>query len=154
MTNIAKKPIRESRRFIKFAIVGAIGTVIDFGFLNLLTIIFGVPKIYAQAISFSLAVVNNYLLNRYWTYPESRKKPFWLQFGQFTIISLIGLIIRTPLFAGLSYLFTLAATKVIPTGNTLKPEWIGNNLSLAICIVVVLLWNYFANRFWTFKDIK
>ncbi len=149
-----KKPIGEKTRFIKFAIVGAIGTVIDFGFLNLLTIVFHMPKLYAQAVSFSLAVVNNYFLNRYWTYPESRRKPMWVQFGQFALISIIGLIIRTPLFAELSYLFMLAAQKVIPTSSTFKPEWIGNNIALAICIVVVLLWNYFANRMWTFKDIR
>lgn len=140
-------------KFIKFAIVGAIGTLIDFGILNLLTIVFLVPKLIAQAVSFSLAVVNNYLLNRFWTYPESRMKPVLRQFFSFVIISVIGLGIRTPLFWVLSLGITRLAQLVLPVEFLLKPEVIGNNVALAICIVVVLLWNYFANRKWTFNDI-
>ena len=140
-------------RFLKFSIVGAIGTVIDFGILNLLTIVFKVPKLLAQAISFSLAVVNNYFLNRIWTYSDSRGKSIFRQFLTFLSISLIGLGIRTPLFWVLSWAITQVSQKVLPAEFSIKPEWIGNNFALAFCIVVVLLWNYFANRKWTFNDI-
>lgn len=121
--------------------------------MNLLTIVFHVPKLLAQAISFSLAVVNNYVLNRIWTYPESRMKPVLRQFISFVIISVIGLGIRTPLFWGLSLGITRFSQLVLPEDFILIPEVIGNNIALAICIVVVLLWNYFANRKWTFNDI-
>jgi putative flippase GtrA len=154
MNSSVRKPANEKIRFIRFAIVGAIGTVIDFGVLNLLTILLHLPKLYAQAISFTLAVFNNYFLNRHWTYPDSRSKSMWLQFGQFAMISIVGLIIRTPLFWALSALFTYVAGRMLPETSSFKPEWLGNNIALAICIVVVLLWNFFANRLWTFKDVK
>lgn len=139
-------------KFIKFAIVGIIGTIIDFGVMNLLVIVFKVPKLIAQAISFTLAVINNYFLNRIWTYPEARGKSVIRQFASFLVISVIGLGIRTPLFWGLSLGFTQLAQKLLVGSNQIKPEIVGNNIALAICIVVVLLWNYFANRKWTFND--
>lgn len=143
--------IRKSK-FIKFAIVGAIGTVIDFGVMNLLVIVFKIPKLFAQAVSFTLAVINNYLLNRIWTYPESRSKSALHQFSLFLLISLVGLGIRTPLFAGLSWGITLLVEKANSPTLFFKPDIIGNNVALAICIVVVLMWNYFANRKWTFNE--
>jgi putative flippase GtrA len=35
----------------------------------------------------------------------------------------------------------------------LQPSVISQNLSLAISVSVILLWNYFANRYWTYGDI-
>jgi len=125
--------------------------MIDFGVMNLLTIVFKVPKIGAQACSFSIAVINNFLLNRHWTYPGSRGKSFGKQFLLFALISIAGLVIRTPLFWGLSNGITYLIEK-FASELTINPELIGNNTALAICIVVVLLWNYFANRKWTFND--
>jgi putative flippase GtrA len=36
----------------------------------------------------------------------------------------------------------------------ITPVTFGHNLALGIAIVVVLFWNYFANRLWTYKGIK
>jgi putative flippase GtrA len=30
---------------------------------------------------------------------------------------------------------------------------IGHNAALAVAIGIVMLWNYFANRYWTYNDI-
>ncbi len=138
-------------QFIKFAIVGITGTVIDFGILNLLTVSFGWEKIASQAISFMLAVMNNFILNRYWTYPEYRTMAFWKQFFRFLMISLIGLGIRTPLFWILSKTISLLVVNNHFTLLNLSPDVIANNLALAVCVVIVLLWNFFANRKWTFQ---
>jgi putative flippase GtrA len=122
--------------------------------MNLLTVVFKVPKLFAQAISFTLAVVNNFLLNRSWTYPKSRAKSFIQQFLLFFVISVIGLGIRTPLFWGLSLGITHLSKTILSVPSIVEPGIIGNNIALAICIVVVLLWNYFANRKWTFNDTQ
>ena len=66
---------RERVRFLKFATVGAIGSVIDIGVMNLLTHFLGMRLVYAGSISFMCAVFSNFTLNRYWTYPDSRSRP-------------------------------------------------------------------------------
>lgn len=140
---------KERGKFIRFAIVGTIGSVVDFGVFNLLATLLGVQAIWASVVSFSLAVINNFIWNRLWTYPETRSVPFAKQLTQFVIVSVAGLAIRTPLFAATEKLFISLAGKLIP--NILTPTIVGHNLALAFVILVVLLWNFFINRKWTFK---
>jgi len=144
---------KERNRFFRFAIVGAFGAVVDFGIFNLLTLFTPMPAVVASIISFTCAVVSNFLWNRFWTYPESRSKPVATQLTQFGIISVIGLIIRTPLFAGMEYLLINILSKSKLSGPV-SPIVIAHNLSLATAILVVMLWNFFANRFWTYGDLK
>ena len=141
---------KELNRFIRFGIVGLIGSLIDFGFLNLFTLVFKLPYVLSSVFSFSLAVINNYILNRFWTFPNSRKDPVLNQLVQFGLVSLVGLLIRTPLLAWLEKVLIPLAEKWVP--NFLTPTIIGHNVGLAIGIGVVMLWNYFANRFWTFRN--
>ncbi len=54
---------REQERFFRFAIVGTIGAVIDIGIFNLLSSILKIPALTAQAISFSVAVISNFVWN-------------------------------------------------------------------------------------------
>lgn len=138
------------RQFLRFGVVGAIGSVIDFGVFNLLASVLHFPSIPSSVISFSLAVLNNFVLNRIWTFPETRSTPVLKQLTQFGIVSVAGLLIRTPLFAFLEQLLIPMAGKYVP--NLLTPTIVGHNLALAIVIGVVMLWNYFINRFWTFRS--
>jgi putative flippase GtrA len=149
MSSVNKK--KEFARFIRFGIVGTIGSIVDFGVLNLLTLVFNVPFLVSSVISFSLAVINNFILNRIWTFPGARKEPIVNQLLQFGLVSVVGLLIRTPLLAWLEKVLIPMAEKYVP--NLLTPTIVGHNVSLAIAIGVVLLWNYFANRFWTFRNV-
>lgn len=146
---------RERGRFMRFAFVGVVGAVVDFGTFNLLTHLVGVPAIFAQVVSFTAAIVSNFLWNRYWTYPDSRSKPLFHQLSQFAAISIAGLIIRTPLFAFLKGpLLRLAASIHIPPLNRFDPSFLGYNLALAIAVIVVMFWNFFVNRYWTYNDVS
>jgi putative flippase GtrA len=144
---------KEQGRFLRFAVVGTIGAVIDLGTFNLLSSGFGVMALVAQACSFSLAVVSNFLWNRYWTYPDSRNKPLLSQLGQFVLVSVIGLTIRTLIFDRLEEAMIWVAAQVTPKTFFLSPTVIGHNVSLAIVIVVIMMWNFFINRFWTYNDV-
>ena len=141
----------ERARFLKFATVGAIGTVVDFGIYNFLNIVFGLAPVISQAISFVVAVVNNFLWNRHWTYPESRAKAVHHQMVQFGLINVVGLIIRTPIIAGLEHPIGVLVGRLGVQAEAATV--IGHNLALAIAIGIVMLWNYFANRYWTYNDI-
>ena len=144
---------KERSRFLKFATVGAIGAVIDFSIFNLLTSLFQFNPVVAQAISFSIAVTSNFIWNRYWTYPDSRSKSLSKQVIQFLIVNVIGLLIRTPLIAWLNpLLITIFTQFPLPFG--ISPIVIGHNIALAIAVGVIMLWNFFVNRFWTYSDVK
>jgi len=144
---------KERTRFIRFAIVGIIGAVVDFGILNLFTLVFNVQFVTASIISFCAAVLNNFILNHYWTYPDSRSKPVSQQLIQFALINVVGLLIRTPLLAWLEKILIPLGENFLPDGF-LSATIFGHNVALAIAIGVVMLWNFFANRFWTFNDIE
>jgi putative flippase GtrA len=144
---------KERTRFLKFAFVGIIGAVIDFGVFNLLLALTPIPSIWASAISFILAVVSNFIWNRYWTYPDARGKSISHQLVQFSIVSLLGLGIRIGLFAILENFFINLSGRLI-TVKILDPKFVGHNMTLAIAILVVMLWNFFANRYWTYNEIQ
>ena len=144
---------KERSRFLRFAIVGAIGAVVDFGVLNLLMLI-GVPFIAAGVVSFICAVVNNFLWNRFWTYPDSRSKPVSHQLVQFAFINVIGLVIRTPLLAFLEKVLIPLCQKILPANFFLSVDVVAHNIALAIAILVVMLWNFIANRYWTYNDVS
>lgn len=156
--NVITDP-QERTRFFKFLAVGSIGAVVDFGTLNLLNYFTGMEVVYAQAISFVLAVTNNFLWNRYWTYPDSRTKPLARQLAQFFFINGIGILVRTPIivfsqkviFAGVT---VIIGDRVLPWSDFLTPERISINLAVVVAIFIILLWNFFANRYWTYNDVK
>src|SRR5215218_1573888 len=80
----------EVERFLKFAFVGVIGTILDLTLSNILMkFVFhvskenaGTPVLIASTLGFGVAVINNFIWNRYWTYPDSRSHPISLQLGQ------------------------------------------------------------------------
>jgi len=146
------KNSKERSRFLRFAVVGAIGAVIDFGLFNLLIELTGMKAIIASAISFIAAVISNFLWNRYWTYPDSRSKHLVKQVVQFIIVSVAGLGIRALMFAGLEKGLIRLFEKI--NLGLFTPTFLGHNTTLALAILVVMMWNFFANRFWTYNDVS
>lgn len=145
---------QERTRFLRFAVVGAIGAVVDFVVFNFLTQLTHIVPVWATAISFVAAVCSNFIWNRFWTYPDSRSKAILTQISQFFLINSIGLGIRIPLFAWLEVVLITAISRLVKPTFFLSPTFIGHNLSLAAVILVVMLWNFFANRFWTYNDVS
>ncbi len=168
---------KEAERFIKFLVVGAIGFIVDFGIFNLLlnpinalvlpgngiyNVLAGAgfgdyfithlgPTI-ASAISFAAAVCSNFLWNRYWTYPDSRSRSRRRQFTMFFIVSVIGVLIRIPIV----FLTTPLFRSMVESVGALQAYTtrLADNLSLGVAVLVVLFWNFFANRHWTYNDVE
>ena len=149
MTLIDKK---ERTRFIKFAVVGAIGSVIDIGVMNLMTQVFRLPLVIGGSISFVCAVVNNFLGNRYWTYPDSRSRRIRHQFGMFFLVNAVGIAIRIPI---LKYVEPplIVFFESMRNFSLEVADALAKNATLLIAIGVVMLWNFFANRYWTYNDV-
>ncbi|MBX3064110.1 MAG: GtrA family protein [Anaerolineae bacterium] len=135
---------REIERFAHFVTVGLTGTLVDFGVLILLKELLGVPLLIANVLSYTAGIVNNFVLNRLWTFPEARGKRLWTQFGQFAAVSAIGLLINT----GIVLLLTA------PLSALFSQAQMGYLAAKLVATVVVLVWNFFLNRYWTFSDVK
>ena len=148
---LLKNP-RERSRFLRYSIVGVIGALVDFAILNLLISVFSVSSVLASVFSFLAAVVSNFTWNRLWTYPDSRSKRVSRQIMEFAVVSLVGLAIRTPIYALLEQTFTRMLAR-LAMQLPLSHEVMGQNMALAVVIGIVMLWNFIVNRFWTFSDV-
>jgi putative flippase GtrA len=143
---------QERTRFLKFMAVGVIGAVVDFGIMNLFSKLFGMILTWAGTISFTCAILSNFLWNRYWTYPDSRSRPVPKQLAMFFIVNVAGLAIRLPILHFLeSRMRQLFAQSSL--GLPFSPEFLGKNFTLAIAVFVVMLWNFIVNRYWTYNDV-
>ncbi len=142
----------ERRRFLRFAFVGTLGAGVDLGTFNLLRMFTPIPPVWASVLSFLAAVTHNFTWHRFWTYPESRSKPLWQQWSQYALLNLIGVSIRTPLFALLRPVF-IRLVAGLP-GLPWSPERFGENLALGTVMVIILFWNFFSNRYITYGDVQ
>jgi len=155
---LAQNNRRELVRFAKFMAVGAIGAVVDFGTLYVLHILVGLPIVAANTISFTAAVLSNFTWNRYWTYPDSRSKPIRTQLVQFFVVNIAGWAINTGVLMLLRGPLTGLASSLAPTipvlANVEAAYKVGYNAAKAIATIIVMFWNFFVNRFWTYNDVR
>lgn len=151
---------KELERFIKFALVGTLGFVVDLTVLNLMKRLFEaiglgvgwnvaleprqIQLALANTISFSMAVLSNFTWNRLWTFPESQERPVGSQLVQFAIVNVLGWGINTLLLLVLDrYVFAHFVSGRL-----------SYNLAKAIATIVVLFWNFGINRIWTYRGIE
>jgi len=144
--------VKERERFLKFAVVGVIGAVIDFGVMNLLTQTAGMTLVMAGTISFVCAVASNFVWNRYWTYPDSRSRPIAHQLIMFFAVNIAGIAIRIPILHFVEPPF-IKLFESMHLNGSISTEFLAKNLTLALAVGIVMLWNFFVNRYWTYNDV-
>ncbi len=119
-------------KFLKFAIVGFSGLIVDFGITYVCKELFKIQKYISNSIGFTAAATSNYVLNRIWTF-QSKDPEIMIEYSEFLIISLIGLGIN-------NFILWLIITKFK----------LNFYLSKLFAIGVVTIWNFLANYFITF----
>jgi putative flippase GtrA len=132
---------KEMERFSRFLSVGAVGTLLDFSLLTLFNLA-GLSLLFANSLSFLVGLANNFTWNRLWTFGDSVQMDWRAQLAKFAAVSLIGLALSNVI------LLSLESPLGILLGH---PAW-GYLPAKVIATGVVLFWNYFANRIWTFKQ--
>ncbi len=158
----------EVERFLKFITIGALGAVVDMFTLTVLQATVLPPAdsqhvILATTIAFLTAVIHNFTLNRFWTYPDSRSRSARRQMMQFTLISFIGWVIRT-VWISLAYapLGDVLMPVMLPIFHVFDPQYapsveaihkLGTMAATLIGIAVIVNWNFIANRLWTYNDV-
>ena len=132
--------------FLKYALVGVSGTILDVGLFTLLVAVTPLGEtllghIIAATITFTIAVSNNYFWNSRWTFKEHARRDK-KQFFQFFLVSIIGWALNT-------FFLTVFSTLFIHLFSTLTP--LLSALAKICASGIVLIYNFLMNRFWTFK---
>lgn len=153
MIDFLKNP-QERTRFLKFCFIGLIGAVVDFGVMNLILYFSDASSRVASTVSFIAAVISNFLWNHFWAYPDSRTKSMSKKIVQFFLVSLVGLGIRFVLFLTIESPIIRLCQEIVPADFFMSPETVGHNVTLVIAILIVLVWNFIGNRFWTYNDVS
>ena len=122
------------KQAVKFGSVGVLNTLLDLAIYFVLTRWLGLggqPTL-AKGISYSVGVLNSYILNRVWTFRATGSS--WAALLPFVLSSLVGLAINTGMLS--LCLNTLALPELIAIG---------------IATASSLLWNFLVSKFLIFR---
>lgn len=152
------------RQFAKFCIVGVSSTAISFAIFNILYHVYTTPLVVALTAAFFLSVLNGFFWNRKWTFKNARKHSARRQSVKFLLVNLVGWFLNTTIVVLIIAHYTRTGGGVfgppdqfravvfsIVAGEGRHYGPVLSNLALAAATCVVVFWNYFANRTWTFK---
>ena len=122
--------------FVKYFIVGVFVTGVDFAVFSFALYVLSLTPVISKIFAFSGAVIVSYGLNRIWTFRRTESK-ISKQLTRFLLVSIVGLWLSVSLI----YLFIVSAGwhPLISNGTT---------------SVIVLVWNFLANKYWTFRITK
>lgn len=121
------------RQFTKFSIVGTGNSIIDFTVYLLATRVFGLHFMVAKVVSWFAAVCFSFTMNKYWTFRSRSPASAFEQYIKFVIVSLVSL----GLSASILYILV-------------RRFGIYDLIANVLTIGVVVFWNFFMNKFWTF----
>ena len=143
--NLCKKyPVIQ--QFSKFVVIGVVNTGVDFLILNLEMFLTGISKgpymLVQNAVSFSIATVNSYFFNKYWTFQDKSNKDKGKKFSQFIGVSIIGVAINSLIVFSIT-------TYVPPMFGISSVLWA--NLAKVAATGISLIWNFVGYKFWVFK---
>lgn len=137
---------RRAKTLVKFSLVGFVGTVVDFLFYKIFINIFSFPPASSKGISTEIAIINNFILNNFWTFRYRKTKTnIWTKLGIFNLVSLGGLII------GVLVVKFLHMTYGDGFINVFGRPIAYNNFYFFATIPPVMLWNFSINHFITWR---
>ena len=119
-------------QLLKFGIVGGSGYLINLAVFTLLVDNLGLHHLGAAVGAFCVAITNNFLWNRYWTFEPGDGHPAF-QAARFFAVSLAALAIN------------LVVLEALVAGTTL-----GDLSAQAIAVAVAMPFNFLGNKLWTF----
>ncbi len=92
-----------SPSFIRFAIVGGSGTLVNLGVLSLCRYVVGLPHAIAAPIAIETSVINNFILNDRWTFKHSRVGSWVARLLKFHVSSAAGVLTQLAVSLGVYY---------------------------------------------------
>lgn len=151
--------------FVKFAVVGTTGTVVDFVITAVFMLILGLKEyisesvaslsssevagyvmtaiLLANMVGFVVSATTNFFLNRIWTW-KSKDPDIKGQYLKFFAVSVGGLLINLFVIYLCNKYLTIEFTIA---GVFISRFWIAKIVATA----VVMFWNFLVNHFYTFR---
>jgi putative flippase GtrA len=121
-------------QLLKFGLVGGSGYLINLAVFAVLAGSLGVHHAIAAVGAFCVAVTNNFLWNRYWTFGPG-EGPAHFQAARFFAVSLASLAIN------------LVVLELLLSGDV-----IGELPAQAVAVAVAMPFNFLGNKLWTFDS--
>lgn len=160
---------RGLRQFVKFCIVGFSSTVISMGIYSATVYYFHLDRMLHNALAgspglqsfadrnqvyiqvaaffgFLFGVTNGFVWNSRWTFKESNPALRHAQYVKFVLVNIVGLILNQIILFTVMRILTMGQPVLHSEQKDLKPL-----LAFMIATGIVVFWNFFANRHWTFK---
>jgi putative flippase GtrA len=143
----------------RFAVVGVVNTLLDMLGFNLLRKFTKLKTVAASYISSTIAMVNSYILNKYWTFESANSGVSAAgEAAKFFGSTIIGIyVIHNGLVWILSEKFTFfsklaySITSRLPILNKLSQKFVYDNVAKVAGIAGSLVWNFLLYKFWVFK---
>jgi dolichol-phosphate mannosyltransferase len=135
--------IKDKERFIKFAVVGGTGFVVNYVGLEILKQV-GLSTYFATLFATEAAIISNFIFNNIWTFKDKVITKFTdviVQFVKFNVSSLFAVIVQPLIVAGAARLF----------GDTSKIHLAALVFAL---IFVVVPYNYIVYNLFIWKTWK
>lgn len=130
---------RLAGQVVRFGIVGVLNTVVDFGLLNILYHVVGLPLLVANTISVSAGILNSFLWNKHWTFSAGGWTRWRREALVFVGVSFVGLLLND---AGIYVIHTLWGDTSVMAVNVQK---LGAS-------VLSMTWNFVGYRLIAFRD--
>lgn len=139
----------------KFGFVGIINTGIDFAIFNVLIYVTGIYSgiwlLVFNIVSFGVAVINSYFLNKYWAFKASGAVQSAEVF-KFVSVSIIGLILNSTVVYFLGTFFILGYRLSASATYIYLPIGLWDNLAKLAATAVSLVWNFIGYKLFVFKS--
>jgi len=139
-----------AQQFAKFLVTGTVGATVDFTIYNVLTrgfdwtvtyTIFGFDIIAANLVSVFLAIMSNFILNKYWTF-RNNEKAVAKQWSGYFALNLFTFILNQLIVSFLT--FQVPFMTVIFKG-------LKDNAAKVIAIGFILFINFLGSKFLVFR---
>ncbi|WGT46311.1 GtrA family protein [Tessaracoccus lacteus] len=172
MTELYQRYRHSMRQFVKFAVVGGTGVLVNMlvavvmnrlngGSANAQNIVWAIPgtpfNIRFTALvwigGFLVANLYNFQLNRWWTFRSAAAAGWWKEFWPFLAVgsaaAAVGLVIKIALTNPSSPVYLPEPWFHEEAGIHSREYW-----SQLIAIVITMPINFVVNKLWTFRSVR
>ena len=121
-----------ARRFLRYCVVGGLGTVVHFGTTMFLVEMLGIDAVLATVIGFLGALAVSFMLNRRWVFASR--------------VAVASGLARYSLVSGLGFVLNVAIMALVT--RVLELDY---RIGLALVVLIIPVTNFTLNARWTFR---
>lgn len=145
--------MRLADQLSRFLAVGVLNTGVDLAVLNVETILTGIKDGSGYAVqkglSFFVAVVFSYFLNKRWTFQDTSTTQRRKKFSQFFVVSSMGAVVNVSTATAVVTYVKVLANPALNLALLTDQVWV--NIGALVGAGAGFLWNFVGYKFLVFK---